>query len=537
MKNKFRFYDKIWLCVLTSLCKALASAFLAYYTAKVLALLVDNTLAAGAAYTFRENTGKLAILLAVIGLHYILNYWKDTLFEWESYFARNKVLGAILEIPYDTIYQKNQAEYFHMISSDLELASSFFGELDSTINQFAKSFGAILFIFSLSWQIGLALALLGLAIVFYHHFISPRFGSLQGNIQADGSDVRNIAMQTYASYEYGHFFPFALLEQKFDAAYTSFISHSLEKAKWQAITSIFDYLLGFLQTYLPLLLVGIMAGEFSLGNVLAILGNTVAFMGVFRAIGRMLIGIQKSLAGITRILPLMETAEKKKGMPLHKDSLRQKRISRIEIKDLTYQYEDGRTGISIKNASLDASANIGITGVKGSGKTTLLKILTGLLENYQGRVTLDGAEIRNLDLSINSYMAYLPQDFPIFDMTILENFELMAPGKSPQEYLQYAALVNMEREIKEMPEGLNTSVNSNKVSTGQRQRLSLCMVLMRESPLIVLDEPASNLDPENTALLRRLFGSMTGKLFLIVSHDPEIFDDTFRIHMISLLSA
>ena len=186
----------------------------------------------------------------------------------------------------------------------------------------------------------------------------------------------------------------------------------------------------------------------------------------------------------------------------------------------------------MENASWDMSANIGIVGEKGCGKTTLLKVLVGLLEHYQGSVTFGGKEIRDIAVRKSGAIAYLPQDFPIFDMTILENFELMAPGKSSEEYMQYAALVNMDREIKKMPEGLNTLVNSNKVSTGQRQRLSLCMILMRESVLLVLDEPISNLDSENITVLRQLFCNRTGKTFLIVSHNPEIFDDTFKIYSI-----
>ena len=167
---------------------------------------------------------------------------------------------------------------------------------------------------------------------------------------------------------------------------------------------------------------------------------------------------------------------------------------------------------------------------KGCGKTTLLKVLVGLLENYQGSMTLGGQEIRDTAVSKSGYIAYLPQDFPIFDMTILENFELMAPGKSREEYMRYAALVNMDREINQMPERLNTPVNSNKVSTGQRQRLSLCMALMRKSGLLVLDEPVSNLDSENITVLRQLFGDMKEKTFLIVSHNTEIFDDSFKIY-------
>lgn len=530
-KWKFHLYEKKWTCILIMLCKAIISAFLTYYVAEMLAVLVDGTTMHGIALTFRENMGKIGFLLAAIVLHYGLGYWKNVLFEWERAFSRNRVMEKILETPYDYINQKNQAEYFNIISSDLELALSFLDELDSAVTQFAKSMGAIVFIFSVSRKIGFALTMLGLAIVLYHYFISPRFGRIQDNIQTDDSHVRSIIMQEYASYKYRRFFGFPSPEHSFCDIYAKYIKSCLDKAKWQAVTSVFDYLLGFFQTYLPLLLAGMMAGEFSLGIVLAIVNNTVAFMGIFRSVGKILIRIQESLAGIKRIAALIGIRENAavKGQLQTKISLQKERPG-IEIEKLKYAYNDERMGVSIERASWDTSANIGIVGEKGCGKTTLLKVLVGLLENYQGSMTLGGQEIRDTAVSKSGYIAYLPQDFPIFDMTILENFELMAPGKSREEYMRYAALVNMDREINQMPERLNTPVNSNKVSTGQRQRLSLCMALMRKSGLLVLDEPVSNLDSENITVLRQLFGDMKEKTFLIVSHNTEIFDDSFKIY-------
>lgn len=530
-KNKFYLYEKKWLCMLIILCKALISAFLAYYVAKMLAVLVDGTITHGMAPTVRAHMGEIGLLFTAIVLHYTLGYLKNALFEWERTFSRNRVMGTILQIPYDFINQKNQAAYFNIISSDLELALSFLDELDSAVTQFAKSMGAIVFIFSLSWKISFALTMLGLIIVLYHYFISPGFGRIQDSIQTDDSDVRSIIMQQYASYEYRRFFGFPSLERLFCDTYARYMESCLDKAKWQAITSVFDYLLGFFQTYLPLFLAGMMAGEFSLGSVLAIISNTAAFMGIFRSAGKTFIKIQESHAGVKRISSLIEMGENEdNNVQIQKKMPSQEKIPGMEIGKLKYVYNDGRTGVYVESASWDTSANIGIVGEKGCGKTTLLKVLVGLLENYQGSVTLGGKEIRDIAVRKSGYIAYLPQNFPVFDMTILENFELMAPGKSREEYMRYAALVNMDHEIKKMPEGLNTPVNSNKVSTGQRQRLSLCMILMRESVLLVLDEPVSNLDAENITVLRRLFHDMTGKTFLIVSHNPEIFDDTFKIY-------
>lgn len=134
----------------------------------------------------------------------------------------------------------------------------------------------------------------------------------------------------------------------------------------------------------------------------------------------------------------------------------------------------------------------------------------------------NGVELKEIseEFLINGY-AYLPQDFPILDLTIRENFQLAAPGKEDRFYEDYLKKANLFETVMALPEGMDTKVNAKTISTGQRQRLALCGILMRDTAYVVLDEPISNLDGANIEDIRRLLESMDKK-YIVITHDKRI---------------
>lgn len=134
----------------------------------------------------------------------------------------------------------------------------------------------------------------------------------------------------------------------------------------------------------------------------------------------------------------------------------------------------------------------------------------------------NGVELKEISEEFlrNGY-AYLPQDFPILDLTIRENFQLAAPGKEDRFYEDYLKKANLFEMVMALPEGMDTKVNAKTISTGQRQRLALCGILMRDTTYVVLDEPISNLDGANIEDIRRLLESMDKK-YIVITHDKRI---------------
>lgn len=522
MKGKiFRLYPKNGQYLLLITLGGILNGMLVYLSAQTLSSLVDDVLKMGLSRGLEKNGKLLAVLLILGILRYMTDYRKEVLLEQNRYSVIEKVFSRILRMRGDEKERRGSAEFFQMTGSDLDNAAGFYQKLDEGMRQAAGSLGAILYIFRLDWRVGISLLILGGILLFYNGLISPRFGAVQDKIQADDCHVRNIAMQEYDCREYRPFYNFQLLDRIWEKAYKEYIQACMKKAGWQAITSVFGYLLGFLQTYLPLLLAAVWIKNFSVGDILALISNVTLFMGIFRSAGDLMTGTAEAMAGGGRILRFLDmTAEEQAA-----GGIRPCLPMTVKVSGLQYNYGSS-PGTRVSGWEWESGSPVGIVGEKGCGKSTFLKIFLGLLRDYQGSLMINGQEVRTLDCG---WAAYLSQDFPVLDMTIRENFSLAAPEKSQEEYMQYAALVNMDKEILRMPQGLDTQVNAREISTGQRQRLSLCMALLRDTPCVVLDEPVSSLDRENRAIVRRLLRE-GGRQYVIVSHETDIFSGGDRIY-------
>lgn len=518
-------YPKTTIYILVMCLKAVVNALTVFESAMLLSSVVDDVLTDGIGRGLEKNIIKLLFIIVLGITCFLLEYLKSYLLESGRINVMCKVFKSIVAMSYDKIGSKNSSEYFNMVDSDLKLSAGFYQKLDEGIGQFAASIGAMAFIFSMDWRLGTGLFILGIVIIFYNSVISPKFGQIQKEIQTDDCKIKNIVMQEYKSYEYRNFYDFAKLGGFFDSAYDDYIKSNLKKARWRAITSVFGYLIGFLQTYLPLFLAAAVLNGYTLGNVLALISNAAVFMGIFRSIGNIITGMKESDAGTTRIVSYIDSVEKQQ----EEKQYCLDPCMKIKVDQLYYSYGTVYS-LSIDHWTWDGEQSIGIVGEKGSGKSTFIKILVGLLKNYEGTFDVNGHEIKQLSAGICNWVSYMSQDFPVFDMTIIENFRVMAPDKSEQEYMEYAALVNMDKEILAMPQGLHTPIRSSKLSTGQRQRLSLCMILLRDTPYIVLDEPVSNLDLYNRKIIQKIIAGNINKKYVVVSHEMDIFDDSFQIY-------
>lgn len=512
----------IFLCI----CNAVINAALVYEVANLLTILVDSVIENGIYQAFIEAKINLCICIILAISYYVIQYYKTIYLEKMNCNVTNRVFGNILDMPYETVMKKEGTDFFSAVNADLKLATEYFQRLGNAFDQIARASGVTAIVFDLDVRIGLLLFSMGGIIVIYKQVISPRLGKLQEQIQEDSNSVKKITKELYASCKYSYFFDFRILREKYESIYNEYIARCLKKNLVGMLVSIFDYFIGFMQTYLPLVLVLLFIQEYTLGSILALITNVATFMLIFRAIGNIIVSLQESLAGVKRILPYIEITDDTEHV-MNEEPSEEKNITATH---LCYKYDDN-VSLSLDSFEWNMQRHQGVVGQKGCGKSTFIKILVGLLENYEGNVKINGCEVKYMEPQERAKLiTYLPQTFPVFDMSVFENFKLVAPEKNEEEYMRYAALVNMKQEIMKMPQGIYTRINSQKISTGQRQRIALCMALLRDTEIIVLDEPISNLDEENISIIKKLFRIDKNRHYLVVSHDKSIYDDSFVVY-------
>jgi ABC-type multidrug transport system fused ATPase/permease subunit len=178
--------------------------------------------------------------------------------------------------------------------------------------------------------------------------------------------------------------------------------------------------------------------------------------------------------------------------------------------------------------SLPPGRKIALVGPSGSGKTTVVNLLLRFLDPDEGRITLDGTDLRELrQEDVRRAVAVAGQDSYLFSTSIRENVRLARPGARDEEVEEALRRARIADWVSSLPDGLDTLVGEegSQLSGGQRQRVALARAFLADAPVLVLDEPTAHLDPETAgAVIRDAFASADGRSLLLITHRPEGLD-------------
>jgi len=166
---------------------------------------------------------------------------------------------------------------------------------------------------------------------------------------------------------------------------------------------------------------------------------------------------------------------------------------------------------------------VAVVGHSGSGKSTLAGLLLRLQDPVSGAVKVDGHDLRDVTLeSLRAHIAVVLQESVLFHGTIGENIEMGRPGATPEEVEAAARAANAHGFISELPHGYDTVVGErgDTLSGGQRQRVAIARAMLRDAPIIILDEATTGLDPKNSAEVFEAIDRLAaGRTTLVITHN------------------
>ena len=259
-------------------------------------------------------------------------------------------------------------------------------------------------------------------------------------------------------------------------------------------------------------------GKIGLGEYSVIVFITQRLLWPLTRLGETFDLYQRALASTSRVLDLLDT---KVGVIEGQTNLESvKGDIRFESIVFTYpEREDVLRGISLE---VPAGKTIGLVGSTGSGKTTLVRLLLRFHDPIEGCVRLDEHDVRDLKLnSLRSAISLVSQTTTLFPGSVRENVLYGRPDASEEEMIEAARVAEAIGFIDQLPEGWETNIgeDGHRLSGGQRQRIAIARAVLKDSPVLVLDEATSNVDNETEASLQRSIEKISrGRTTLIIAH-------------------
>ncbi|WP_245556534.1 ABC transporter ATP-binding protein [Deinococcus aquatilis] len=265
----------------------------------------------------------------------------------------------------------------------------------------------------------------------------------------------------------------------------------------------------------------IMAGQFTLGGLLAYRGYGRYFYGPIDDLVNINDLLQRAEASGRRIFEVLDApasvSERPGAQPLPLPAR-----GEVVFENVTFGYDPAQPVLRGLNLRIRAGERVALLGTSGAGKSTLMGLLTRTYDPDQGRVTLDGHDVRDLTLpSLRRAASTMQQDTFLFHDSVLENVRYARPDAAPQEVQDALEVAGASEFVAALPQGLDTVVGERgvKLSGGQRQRLAIARVLLAQPAVLLLDEPTSAVDTTSEAVIvEALERLMRGRTALIVTH-------------------
>ncbi|HEV3480020.1 MAG TPA: ABC transporter ATP-binding protein [Gaiellaceae bacterium] len=275
----------------------------------------------------------------------------------------------------------------------------------------------------------------------------------------------------------------------------------------------------------------VLAGNLTIGGLLVFAAYVAVLHEQFDALTGIYSKLQETRASIDRVADILNAEPEVRDRPGARRLTRVR--GHVSIERVTFGYEPTRP--VLQDVSLEArpGETVAIVGPTGAGKSTLVSLVPRFFDPQQGRVTLDGDDVRDLQLrSLRDQVALVLQESFLFPVSIAENVAFGSPDATRLQIERAARAAGAHEFVTRLPHGYDTVVGERgtTLSGGERQRIAIARALLKDAPILILDEPTSALDAETEhALLGALERLMEGRTTFVVAHRPSTIRHADRV--------
>ena len=527
-------YGEYALSVLAALLGVACSLIPYFIIIRIITILVNNT---------AELSSSLTLCAWMAGcwvLRYVLHSVSTSLSHHATFHVlartRTRLLDKLATLPLGTVLDHSSGSYKNIIVERVDSIETTLAHLlpEMTAN-IVGSLAVLVLLFLEDWRMGLSmLIIVPLGVLCFMSMFSGYNEKFQRTVAATKA-LDDTAVEYISGIEVIKAFG------QSKTSYAKFVSTAKEGADcfidWMR-GSLFGQVAGmaiFPSTLLGILPVGCllyMHGTLSAETFLAVI---VLSFGVMQPLITAF-SYTDDLAQVKTIVG--DVAEVLSGEDMQRPTTAERlpADNSIELKDVRFAYHDKEVlhGINLRIAPGTVNA---LVGPSGSGKSTIARLIASLWDGKDGAIELGGVDIRTLPLAeCTKRIAYVSQDNYLFDLSVMDNIRIGKKGASDEEVIDAARKCGCHEFILGLENGYHTvcGASGGHLSGGERQRISIARAMLKDAPIVILDEATSYTDPENEAVIQSALAKLVqGKTLLVIAHRLSTIADADQIIVVN----
>ena len=464
---------------------------------------------------------------------FVENYFLKSFGQKIIYNIRAIIFQKILHKSHDEFYKLPIGNWVTRITNDVESLRTLYTDvLLNLASSGLMIIGILGFMYAINVPLAIIMTILlpimGVIIWVFQKFSRKAFRQVRRSVAASNASIKELLNYIVIVKSYGG-------EKDIEERYNTVNKGFLEAGLFEVTTfSIFRPLvdgLFFVALIVIFTTTNVIDSVADAGTVFAFIQYMDRFFQPLKEIADKYNSLQSALAGAERLVPLLEEKDRQIVNEVPREF---KHIESIDFKHVWFSY-DNNDVYALKDFTLSIKAGefIGIVGPSGSGKSTLLSLLMGLYKPTKGAIYINGIDIANYDSSVLRHlMEYVFQQAYLFKGSIKDNLTLFDTSISYDDMVAAAKQVNLDSMIEQLPEGYHTPVGylGSLLSDGQKQLLAFGRTLIRNTPILLLDEATANIDSHTEKQIQASIENIRGsKTIVSIAHRLSTVQDVNKI--------
>ncbi|SDQ08171.1 ATP-binding cassette, subfamily B [Streptococcus equinus] len=475
-----------------------------------------------------DKVGEIAMTLAILYgvsavVGYIQNFTVATIVQRFSQRLRAAIQVKIDRVPLNYFDSHSQGDTLSRVTNDVDLlAQSLNQSLGTLVTSVVLLFGSIFMMFHSN--VSMALTAIGSVFVGFLLVIvimgssQPLFKRQQNNLAAVNGYVEEIYSGHNVVTSYN-------ASEETSEAFKK-LNTNLYKSMWQSqfLSGIMMPLMIFIGNfgYVMVCVVGavkVINGDITMGDVVAFMTYVRIFSQPLSQIAQAFTQMQSATAAMSRVFEFLEEEE------MEDDSHKERRLTAVKgevaFDNVFFGYSKDKTIIHDFSAVAKPGQKVAIVGPTGAGKTTIVNLLMKFYEIDKGQISIDGIDTRNMSREeVHDQFSMVLQDTWLFEGTIKENLIYNQENITDEQVVAAAKAVGVHHFIMTLPDGYDTYLDDSvTLSIGQKQLLTIARALLKDAPLLILDEATSSVDTRTEELIQKAMDKlMEGRTSFVIAH-------------------